>query len=198
MLKFVSKIIVEIIFRIIFRLKVIGRKNMPNSACIIAANHFHALDPLIVGCVVPFRVNLAYMAKAELFKNPFISCLLKKFDVFPVERSKTSSAALALRQAIRIIKLGKTLGIFPEGTRNNRNNQIQTFNKGAALVAIKTNVLIVPTVIISTRKLFFLSKIKVVFGKPIDSKKYSKDEQGVVNLTKELYNSILNLLEQHK
>lgn len=83
---------------------------------IIYANHISFLDP--INLIFLARRNgkaLNFMAKEELFKNPFFTWFLKKMGAFPVKRGE---GAASLKRAAEILEEGKTFCIFPEGTRS--------------------------------------------------------------------------------
>ena len=103
------------IFKIIFRLSFEGVENLPKEGgYVYASNHRSNADPILV--TLKIRKRCAYMAKEELFKNPFLSLLIKAFGAFPVVRGKGDMAVID--QSVEKLKKGKNLVIFPEGTRS--------------------------------------------------------------------------------
>ena len=103
------------IFYGFYRMHVEGAEHIPDTgAVIVAPNHKSSFDPPIVGVAIKNRL-VHYMAKAELFKNPVFGWVLRKMGAFPVKRGTVDR--MAIKQAVRELKNGHVLGIFPEGTR---------------------------------------------------------------------------------
>ena len=123
-------------FKLVYRLEVYGKENIPNNnEYIIAANHLSTLDPPLV-CSIMNR-SVAYMAKKELFKNPFMKWWLDWLGAFAVDREHLNVSTI--RTVKNIKKTDWVLGIFPQGTRqepgvisnitswNYRNARCKTF-----------------------------------------------------------------------
>ena len=107
------QLLFSILFRIIYRLRVIGRENIPRKGpVVIACNHVSLLDPPMVGTASSRPVH--FMAKSELFV-PVLGTLYKSLGAFPVHRG--AGDAHAIRTALTILKHQEVLGIFPEGHR---------------------------------------------------------------------------------
>lgn len=151
-------IFVMIIWR---RLTVIGAANLPKSGgLVVVANHVSNLDPLAIGSAISRQLH--FMAKVELFKNPLMAAFLRKVGTFPINRDKTDRTAI--KTALGILQSGKIVCIFPEGTRS-KTGEIQKAHAGAALLAVKSDVPILPVAIKGTDGLF--KKVTVVIGQPI-------------------------------
>lgn len=160
----VIKFLANIIFRILFRVKTHGIENVPSEGkFILCSNHANNLDPVFVSMVMPRKIS--WMAKKELFKYKFISYLGYKLGAFPVDRN--GSDVSAIKNALRVLKDDKVLGIFPEGTRVKKMD-LEAAKPGVALLSIKSGADILPVLIDSNYKLF--SKINIYIGKPMDIK----------------------------
>lgn len=175
MFYWIAKFFVNIYIKIFYKVNVTGKENIPKEGgFIICANHGAALDPIIL--ILNVKQKVHYMGKEELFKNKFNAFFLRKFGVFPVRRNTADMTSI--RKSISILKDGGVLGIFPEGTRNKSKSQIKA-QPGVALIAVKSNVKILPVGISSEYK--FFGRIDVKIGKPMDlsnyySKKLSTEE----------------------
>ena len=182
--------------KFLYRLEVTGLENIPaEGGVILCSNHPWTFDMFFIACKVKRLVH--YMAKEELFKNPILAYILTKLGAFPVKRG--TGDINSIRTALKILKEGKILGILPEGTRTGFNTLRKVKPKaGAALIAVKANVPIVPAAISGDyRKLF--SKVKVKFGKPfyINSdadKKYTKEE--LEEISRGIMDKVYSLLEE--
>ena len=195
MLRVIIKGFLHGILRIVYRIKITGKENIPTEgACIFAANHIHALDPAVI--VLTNKRPVRYMAKEELYKNPVLRWLAKIFGIFPVKRNGKDIEAI--KTSLKILKNGEVLGIFPEGTRNGlaKGKKVRT---GTVLIALKAKVPIIPIGISGTFKPF--SKVTVNYGKPIEYGKYLEEEHSkelAEKLTDEMMDTIINLTKATK
>lgn len=112
---------------------------------IIACNHISDLDPPVLGFAIPRTV--AYMAKKELFGNRFGDFFLRKLNAFPVDRSGPDT--MAVRTAIRFLKQGDAVVIFPEGTRS-RDGRMLSVKAGISLIAMVSGAPVIPAFIWGT------------------------------------------------
>jgi 1-acyl-sn-glycerol-3-phosphate acyltransferase len=116
-----------------------GEEKVPEKGpLIVAANHHRMFDPVFVSMAVPRRVR--WMAKKELFAFPF-GRLFYFLGAFPVDRQGGGRAAL--RVALKFLAEGRTLGIFPEGTRRKEGASLEA-KSGAALLAVRSGAPVVP------------------------------------------------------
>lgn len=129
-----------------FKVRSFGEENIPaDGAFILAANHIHALDPLMIISHCPRTLH--FMAKEELFKNPILAAFLKSMNAFPVKRQKSDKKAL--EYAKKIISLGWVLGIFPEGSRS-KDALPKAAKNGVSYIAAKTGADVLPVSIYKT------------------------------------------------
>lgn len=192
----IAHVIIFILAKIIFRLRVIGYSNIPKKGgVIIAANHVSYLDPPLIGCSILRRAN--FMAMAELFKNPFCRVIYKILGAFPVKREAADAGAI--RHAVRLLKKGEVVLIFPEGTRS-YDGRLQEPRGGAGIIAAMSRVKVVPTFIKGTEKALpkgswkvHVRPVTVYFGEPLEFTDNHKSEvSGKVSSgeRKMLYNNI--------
>lgn len=106
---------------------------------ILASNHQSFLDPVLVGMAIDHRVH--YLARSSLFRPPVFGRLIHALGAHPLQRGQTDSAAL--RTALKILKRGEPLLLFPEGTRS-RDGALGTFRSGASQLAARCEVPIIP------------------------------------------------------
>jgi len=161
-----------IIFKGLFDIKIEGRENIPlKGGAILASNHLSYLDPIVIGLLAPRKIN--FMAKRELFENFLFGCFISKLGAFPVRRERLDRKTY--RRALGLLKEGKILVLFPEGTRSRKRN-LGPLREGTARIAVRTKVPLIPVIIRGTdkalprgKKLIRLAKIKVRIGKPLES-----------------------------
>ena len=157
------------------------------------------MDTPLVFSSLPFQFRI--LAKQSLWKWPFIGWHLHRSGQIPVDEESGSGSIAGLNRAIRALKSGMPLFIFPEGGRT-KDGEIQPFMKGPAYIAIRGRVPLVPMALIGTYELlpihthhFRPRPIKLVIGKPIDSSGYTIRQ--VDELTARLRSEILELYQSH-
>jgi 1-acyl-sn-glycerol-3-phosphate acyltransferase len=145
-----------------------GRENVPAGPLILVANHTNLLDPPVLGAMMPRPVR--FMAKTELYDLPLFGAVVGWYDAFPVRRGQLDLQAL--REAQRVVRNGRVLGIFPEGTRSKTGIMQPGFN-GAALLALRCGAPVLPVGIAGTDQVLRLPnilmrpRIEVRFGRPL-------------------------------
>lgn len=184
-------IVLNIVLRTVYRMKVIGVKNIPKEgAYIFCGNHKSYMDPPAIA--VTNGRKMRFLAKEELKKNPLFAFLGWAFECIWVKRDSKDIAPL--KQSITVLKTGECLGIFPEGTRNGMEKNNGELKNGAAYLALKMKAPIIPVGIIGAAKPF--TKNAVIYGKPIDILKYANqkvDKELEDKLNEELKKEILAL-----
>ena len=138
------------LFLPIMKYETTGLENFPRKgAIILAANHVTNFDVFPMQFSVP-RV-IFFMGKAELFKNPIVDVLARNLSGFPVQRGEKDQ--WAMEHALKILRHGQTLGMFPEGTRS-RGGGLKVAKTGTAKLSIEAGCPIVPMTIIGSDRFF--------------------------------------------
>jgi 1-acyl-sn-glycerol-3-phosphate acyltransferase len=147
------------------RLKVYGKDRVPpDGGCVVAANHFSWLDPLVLGVASPRVVY--YMAKVEAHRIPGLGAFIRAFGCFPVRRGESDREAV--RTMRQIVADGHALGLFVEGTRQH-SGVPGLVQPGAAMVALQESVPIVPVAIYGTQwwRLGSRQPVSIAWGEPM-------------------------------
>ena len=159
----VLKIILYPFYRLLFWYSVTGRENIPQTGGVIfSSNHLSYLDPVL--WIIVIRRRIRFMAKQELFKHPLLGWFLRRMDVFGVERGSGDMAAV--KTAIRVVRNGEILGLYPEGTRS-KDGKPGRAKTGVALIAKAAKCDVVPAAVICRGKLRPFKRIRLVVGKPV-------------------------------
>ena len=192
-IKFQRAFVRTVIFiycKIIYRAKIIGKENIPMDGPVIyCGNHRSYLDPQLI--VVTAKRHVRFMAKDELGKNPFFAMLGNLFDVIRVKRD--SKDITALKEALKTLKQGNCIALFPEGTRNGLEKG-EKVKEGAAFFALRTGAKILPIGISGGEKAF--KKVVVKYGKPLDYSEYkgkAQDKEVLEKVTNEIMDNIIEL-----
>jgi 1-acyl-sn-glycerol-3-phosphate acyltransferase len=139
---------------------------------VFAANHLSYMDTPVVLTHIP--VQFRFLAKKGLFQIPLLGTHLAQAGHIPVPREDPRAAVKTLVHAAEVVrKKAISVLIFPEGGRS-EDGDLQPFKEGAAYIAIKSGVPLVPVAIIGTRKIlavgsatFRRGHVKLLIGDPI-------------------------------
>ena len=192
----VSKLFVLPVYRILFRGHLIGRENIPQKdSFIMVSNHGSLLDPHLLGHAL--GRNISFMAKAELFKIPFLGFVIKACGAYPVKRGIVDKNTIQI--ACKKLSNNNCIGIFIDGTRQ-KNGRVNKPKQGAALLSFKNQKLLLPVAIVNSHKLIrfkscipIFSKIVIKVGKPLlPPQSSSRDDLSSVTI--KLQENINNLI----
>jgi len=192
----VSKLFVFPIYKFVFKGHLIGRDNIPQKeSFIMVSNHGSLLDPPLLGHAL--GRNISFMAKAELFKIPFLGFIIRACGAYPVKRGIADKNTI--KTACNKLADDNCIGIFIDGTRQ-KNGRVNKPKQGAALLAFKNQKSLLPVAIVNSHKLMrfkfcipLFSKIVIKVGKPLlPPKSSSRDDLNSVTL--QLQENINNLI----
>ena len=142
--------------------KVHHRERLPAGACVVCPNHAALRDPFCIALAVGRGEYLHYMTKASYYDKPVIGPFIRSIGAFRVDPEKGYLSAI--REAMQYLKNGEKVCIFPEGTRNRSGTDLEG-KAGAAMIAARMHVPVVPTKIENSRKFFHF--VHVTFGEPM-------------------------------
>jgi len=192
----VSKLFVLPIYKFVFRGHLIGRENIPQkNSFIMVSNHGSLLDPPLLGHAL--GRNISFMAKAELFKIPFLGFIIKACGAYPVKRGIADKNTI--KTACKKLSNDNSIGIFIDGTRQ-KNGRVNKPKQGAALLAFKNQKLLLPVAIVNSHRLIkfkfcipLFSKIVIKVGKPVKPPQSSSrdDLQFVTMLLQDKINNLI-------
>ena len=191
------RIFLRCFFKLLFKVKIIGVENVPkDGALILAANHISNWDPPFLATFLDIEVN--YMAKEELFKNPIFSAIIKKLYAFPVKRGTADKNAI--KHAVKVLKDNKCLGLFPEGTRS-KTGELGKAEAGVGLITAMTKAPVLPAAIIGTNKIFSKDKLfpnlTVIYGKPMYFTGNTKDKEAIAEFSQLIMTEIAVLKKKY-
>jgi 1-acyl-sn-glycerol-3-phosphate acyltransferase len=165
-----------------FGLKVYGRENLiQDGPAILASNHASYFDPPLVGVACPN--DIYFLARKSLMNLPVLGPLIRKLNTIPIDRERGDLGAV--KAVLRVLKSGKQVIVFPEGTRT-EDGHLQPARAGIGLIIAKSLVPVVPIRIFGSYDAlprsghFRLSPITIVIGKPLlfTKEDLGSDERG--------------------
>ena len=195
-----ARALVELVCRVYWRVEIRGRENVPSGGpFVIAPVHRSNIDTLLAGCVTRRRIR--FMGKDSLWKYRWSGSLFSSLGAFPVHRGTPDREALRICE--EALRGGEPVVLFPEGTRQS-GPEVQPLFEGAAFVAARANVPIVPVGIGGSEwampkgsKRILPVKVVIIVGKPIpapDRPESGRVSRKAVAETSERLHSVLQEL----
>jgi glycerol-3-phosphate dehydrogenase (NAD(P)+) len=131
-----------------FRLDRQGREHARvKGGLVVASNHRSFLDPFAIGALLPWRRQIQFVAKVELFESRWQGWVLNRLGAFPIRRGQSDETAM--RTAALAVERGGTVVIFPEGTRI-RQGSLSRPKRGVGRLALETGAPVLPVAVIGT------------------------------------------------
>ncbi|MEC4017607.1 lysophospholipid acyltransferase family protein [Streptomyces sp. H27-D2] len=202
-------IILGPLLRLLFRPRIEGLEHVPaEGAAIVAGNHLSFSDHFLMPAILPRRIT--FLAKSEYFtgrglKGRLTAAFFRGAGQIPVDRSGGKASQGALRSGLSVLRKGRLLGIYPEGTRSH-DGRLYKGRTGVAAMAITAQVPVVPCAMVGTfeiqptgRKLPRIQRVTIRFGEPLDFTRYAgmgEERTAVRAVTDEIMYTILKLSGQ--
>ena len=150
----------------------------PTTSCIYMCNHQSNFDiPVLLAYL---KVQFRWLAKAELFRIPLFGFAMRRAGYISIDRTDRQAAFISLKTAAKTIREGASVIIFPEGTRSPDGN-ISPFKKGGFVLALDSEIPIVPVILHGTRSIMPKKQLRIVPGtvvveitEPIDISGYTR------------------------
>ncbi len=179
------KAVMNFVYSIIHPYKLIGKEKVKDGACVLIGNHYRLWDIVHMACTTKEKVH--FITKKELYKNKFLAYLCNKVEAIPVSRD--GNDAKAIMTALRYLKKGEKISMFPEGTRNRTDAELLPLKGGAAIFAIKAKVPVYP--VMSIGKTRYFRKTPIVIGDPIDLSEFYD-----IKMSQEDYEKAENIIRE--
>lgn len=174
-----------VIFKVYYRPAIIHKEYIPKEgAVVIAGNHKHALDPILVDVCTKRVIHT--LAKKDLHDG-FFGWFFRAIGSIPVDL-RAAKNPQALKTAIEYLQMGKAINVSPEAKRNYTKEILLPFKFGAVVMAQRTNCPIIPYSITGDYR-FRSRNLTITFGEPLDVSKMPAEEANEL-----LYNTVKNLL----
>ncbi|MFT4112562.1 lysophospholipid acyltransferase family protein [Silvibacterium sp.] len=181
------------------KVRILNPENLDGRIAVYCANHLSYMDTPVIFGSLPFQFRI--VARHELFGLPFIGWHLTRSGQVPVNISNPRASIGSLSSAVRTLKSGLPLFIFPEGGRS-ESGHTDEFLNGPAFMALKAKAPLIPMALIGTwellpmhNKVFFPVEVILAVGEPIETTGYSVRE--LDKLTAHLRAEISRLYYQH-
>ena len=161
-----AKVVCNVVCKLWFKLEYYGMENLPKDrGYILVGNHQSYWDPVMMG--LKLDTTLTFMANEKLFHKPVLAPVIRGLGAFPVNLKKPDMTAI--RTAKKVVKDGKVLALFPEGTRSH-DGKLLKFKGGVIYIASVTGEDVVPVCITSQNGGKFRSRILIRYGEVIPNR----------------------------
>ena len=178
--------------RAVAPMRVYGRERIPrNGPVILCFNHFSWLDPWALGSSVPR--TLYFVAKQEAHDNPIVGPFIRFFGTSSVRRGESDREAIRVMR--EVVRRGDALGMFPEGTRQERVPG--PVRGGAAMIAVQEHVPVVCGAIHGTQdwKVGNWHPVSIAFGEQFDLSGHPRNSQGYRAAAQDIQQELRRLWE---
>ncbi|PJJ71411.1 1-acyl-sn-glycerol-3-phosphate acyltransferase [Diaminobutyricimonas aerilata] len=188
MLKFLARVFLAPLARLLFRPRIVGRRNVPKEGgVLLASNHLSFIDSVVITLVAPRSVS--FLAKSSYFDGPGLKGAISRafftgIGAVPVVRGAGQAAQDALDKGLEILQAGDAFAIYPEGTRS-LDGRLYKGRTGVAWLALTAGVPVVPVALSGTQdiqpvgsKRIRFARVTVEFGVPLDLSKHGEASSG--------------------
>ena len=160
------RVLVLPVFYLLRPFRYYGNRKVKDGACIYMSNHYGLMDPAYVAATTWEGIH--FVGKREIFESPILGAIARKAKAISVNRD--GNDVRGLLDCFKCLKNGEKICIYPEGTRNKTGGAMLPFQHGAAVMAIKCKVPIIPLVIYKKPKFFRCTHILI--GEPMELSQY--------------------------
>jgi 1-acyl-sn-glycerol-3-phosphate acyltransferase len=183
MLRTILSLSYRLYFMLFYRLKIYGRENFIDGPALVAANHNSFFDPpLIASALYPKKIY--FLARDSLFNSPLMKWALTSCLALPVKRGQENSSIF--RQVIKLVKEGKKVALFPEGTRS-EDGLLQPPKEGIGMMVMRAKAKVIPIYLAGTYEAWschqkspkWFGRIAVVIGRPMDFGELSGEKRAL-------------------
>lgn len=142
-------VVVTFLVKFFYHHKVYGVEHLSEAGGLLVSNHSSYLDPPLLGISCPYEIH--FLARDTLFRTRFSNWLLRHLNTHPIARGKGNLGPF--KQAFSLLKSGKKLLIFPEGTRS-VDGELKKGEPGVGLIVKKTGCLVIPAYVHGTYEIW--------------------------------------------
>ncbi|MBY8883281.1 1-acyl-sn-glycerol-3-phosphate acyltransferase [Streptomyces sp. PTM05] len=171
------------LLRLLFRPRIEGLEHVPEEgAAIVAGNHLSFSDHFLMPAILPRRIT--FLAKQEYFTGPglkgaLIAAFFRSAGQIPVDRTGGKASQSAVEEALKVLRRGELMGVYPEGTRSH-DGRLYKGRTGVAVMALKSGAPVVPCAMVGTfeiqppgRVLPRIRRVTIRFGEPMDFSRFA-------------------------
>jgi 1-acyl-sn-glycerol-3-phosphate acyltransferase len=170
-----TRLILLVLFRLVFRLRVIGREHVSHRPVIVCANHMGWTEAFLVAILLPMEPRIYILGERDtvLFTGWRTRVVDALQVMVPLDRDRPLEA---MRVMAGLLKRGGSLLMFPEGKLGTQEGALQPLQPGAAHLSVTTGVPLLPVGFTGTRELWFRRTITMRIGPPLDPAAFAEGD----------------------
>ena len=172
-----------------------GNHKVNDGPCVYIGNHYSLFDPVYPAATT--WEGIQFVAKCEIFDKPVLGWFLRTVKAIPANRD--GNDARVMINCLKCLKNGEKIAVYPEGTRNKTEEDFLPFHHGAAAMAIKAKVPVIPVVLYKKPRWFRLSH--VLIGDPMELTEYYERKltaEDLVEADEKLRQLMLSMKKAHR
>jgi 1-acyl-sn-glycerol-3-phosphate acyltransferase len=172
-----------LLFHVLFRFKVSGRNNVPDTPFVVIANHLGWMDAVSLLLLLPAEPRVHFLADpGSMMRNrPLWALVHATGGIVPVNRTKRADPTL-FRHVQRCLELGGAIALFPEGDFGPREGELLPFKKGFAHFAVDAVAPVLPVALSGMKEIWLRKELGVQIGEPIPTAGKTPDDVMQISL----------------
>jgi 1-acyl-sn-glycerol-3-phosphate acyltransferase len=164
----IARVVISVIARSLFRIRVTGRENIPDGPFVLIANHLNWVDSVAITLSVPSEPRLHFLGEVKhIIVHPRqwkLVCAMGGF--IPVANGRRDATLFS--HIDRCLEQGAAVALYPEGCYGDTEGELGEFKRGFAHFAINNNVPVLPVGLRGNKNLWFRKRLQVTIGAPLD------------------------------
>ncbi len=189
--------------RILFRVRVVGKANIPQGNYIVIANHLSWIDPFLLMMVLPARPRLYFIGPVQALNQGWKAWMLRTFDIMVAfARGASWQGTQMFKTSLAVLQDGAILGLFPEGQIGPREGELQPLQRGIGHLVLRGGRPVLPIALSGTRELYLGKPVTITVGEPFcvnseGSDRHAEVDAAVEQIGRELRRTIPPYIEPH-
>jgi 1-acyl-sn-glycerol-3-phosphate acyltransferase len=158
-----------LIWRVLFRVRVVGKESLTGHNCIVVANHLSWIDHLLLWTILPPEPRLYLVGASQSVSSPFKAWLLRNFGgVIAFERGARWVGKDTLRKPLKALQSGASLLLFPEGDTGPKEGELMPLTRGVGhfILLAPEGCPILPIALSGVQELYWRKPMTVIVGEP--------------------------------
>jgi 1-acyl-sn-glycerol-3-phosphate acyltransferase len=152
---------------ILFRVRVVGRENIPAGSYIVVGNHLNWIDPFLLMVALPAEPRLYFIGARQIANRRWKTWLMGNFDgMIPVQRGASWVGKDILLKPLQVLESGSALGLFPEGNTGHNEGEVGPLQHGIGHILLHIDHPVLPVALSGVKELYWHKPLTVTIGKP--------------------------------
>ncbi len=152
---------------VLFRVRIVGRENIPAGNYIVVGNHLSWIDPFVLMIALPAEPRLYFIGASQIANRRWKARLMGNFDgMIPVERGASWVGREILTKPLQVLASGAALGLFPEGNVGPNEGELGPLQHGIGHILLRADYPVLPVALSGVKELYWRKPFTVTIGKP--------------------------------